>query len=173
MMTDGTGAKIGEQGHFPFGESWYANNTTTKWGFTTYERDSESNNDYALARVGKEGGAVEPTARFWIMKHFTDLTPHQSEVLATSSGEPGVLYSAFRKGAGPDSIGAGYTLHILNLGPPRRADLDGLPDANWQVAETTEAAQYQQKPLLRSKTGKLLLHLPAKSLITLTLEPPP
>ncbi len=135
---------------------------TQYWQFT---------NDYALARVGKEGGAplreggaVEPTARFWIMKHFTDLTPQGSEALATSSGEPGVLYSAFRKGAG-------YTLHILNLGPARRADLDGLPDANWRVAETTEAAQYQQKPLLRSKTGKLLLHLPAKSLITLTLEP--
>lgn len=56
MTTDGTtgsptyGQKIGEQGHYPFGESWYAANTTTKWQFTGYERDSESSNDYALAR---------------------------------------------------------------------------------------------------------------------------
>jgi RHS repeat-associated protein len=27
-----------------------AANTTTKWGFTTYERDAESDNDYAMAR---------------------------------------------------------------------------------------------------------------------------
>jgi RHS repeat-associated protein len=28
----------------------YAQNTTTKFQFTTYERDSESGNDYAMAR---------------------------------------------------------------------------------------------------------------------------
>jgi RHS repeat-associated protein len=49
-MTDSSGTKIGEQGHFPFGESWYASSTTTKWQFTSYERDSESGNDYAMAR---------------------------------------------------------------------------------------------------------------------------
>jgi len=50
VITDSTGSKIGEQGHFPFGKSWYAPNTTTKWAFTGYERDSESGNDNALAR---------------------------------------------------------------------------------------------------------------------------
>lgn len=54
LMTDSTGNKIGEQGHFPFGESWYQANTTTKWMFTSYERDQDSGNnsglDYALAR---------------------------------------------------------------------------------------------------------------------------
>ena len=45
-----SGAKIGEQGHYPFGESWYATNSTTKWRFTNYEHDAESNNDYAKAR---------------------------------------------------------------------------------------------------------------------------
>jgi RHS repeat-associated protein len=50
VMTDSSGNKIGEQGHFPYGETWYLNNTTTKWEFTTYERDSESGNDYAMAR---------------------------------------------------------------------------------------------------------------------------
>ena len=59
MMTDSSGTKMGEQGHFPFGESWYTNNTTTKWGFTTYERDSETNNDYAMARYN-----VSRMARF-------------------------------------------------------------------------------------------------------------
>jgi RHS repeat-associated protein len=50
LMTDANGNKIGEQGHFPFGESWYSHNTTTKWMFTSYERDNESGLDYAMAR---------------------------------------------------------------------------------------------------------------------------
>jgi RHS repeat-associated protein len=50
VMTDASGTKIGEQGFFPWGESWYLNNTVTKWAFTTYERDAESGNDYAMAR---------------------------------------------------------------------------------------------------------------------------
>jgi RHS repeat-associated protein len=61
VSTDSNGTKISEQGHFPFGESWYETGTTTKWKFTTYERDAESGNapfasrkvlrdDYALAR---------------------------------------------------------------------------------------------------------------------------
>ena len=60
VITDGTtgsptyGQVIGQQGHFPFGETWYTSGTTTKWLFTTYERDQQSGNnsglDYALAR---------------------------------------------------------------------------------------------------------------------------
>jgi RHS repeat-associated protein len=50
VMTDSSGNKIGEQGNFPFGESWYQTNTTTKWQFTSYERDAESGSDYAVAR---------------------------------------------------------------------------------------------------------------------------
>jgi RHS repeat-associated protein len=54
LMTDSSGNKLGEQGNFPFGESWYATNTTTKWTFTTYERDQDTGNnsglDYAMAR---------------------------------------------------------------------------------------------------------------------------
>jgi len=50
MSTNSSGTDIGKQGHFPYGESWYLNNSTTKWEFTTYERDVESGNDYARAR---------------------------------------------------------------------------------------------------------------------------
>jgi RHS repeat-associated protein len=44
------GGTSGQQGHFPFGESWYQSGTTTKWMFTSYERDNESGLDYAMAR---------------------------------------------------------------------------------------------------------------------------
>jgi RHS repeat-associated protein len=56
LNIDSSGNIIGEQGHFPFGEPWYEINTTTKWKFTTYERDPESGtggatgNDYVFAR---------------------------------------------------------------------------------------------------------------------------
>jgi RHS repeat-associated protein len=62
LTTDSTGSKAGEQGHFPFGESWYASSTTTKYQFTSYERDNESGNDYAMARyyVNRLGRYISP-----------------------------------------------------------------------------------------------------------------
>jgi RHS repeat-associated protein len=51
LLTDSSGNTLGQRGHYPFGETWYESGaTTTKIKFTTYERDSESTNDYALAR---------------------------------------------------------------------------------------------------------------------------
>jgi RHS repeat-associated protein len=50
LITDATGSVYAHMGHFPYGESWYAVSTTTKWQYTSYERDAESNNDYAMAR---------------------------------------------------------------------------------------------------------------------------
>jgi len=48
--TDSSGNLAGQQGHYPYGESWYVVSTTTKWQFTSYERDAESGNDYAMFR---------------------------------------------------------------------------------------------------------------------------
>jgi RHS repeat-associated protein len=50
VNTNSSGTTVGQQGHYPFGESWYATSTTTKWQFTSYERDSESTLDYAMLR---------------------------------------------------------------------------------------------------------------------------
>jgi RHS repeat-associated protein len=49
LVTSSTGATLAQMGHFPFGESWY-DATSDKLLFTTYERDAESGNDYAIAR---------------------------------------------------------------------------------------------------------------------------
>jgi RHS repeat-associated protein len=49
MVTSSTGTVTEQMGHFPFGESWY-NSSNDKLLFTSYERDSESGNDYAQAR---------------------------------------------------------------------------------------------------------------------------
>jgi RHS repeat-associated protein len=64
LSMNASGSTTGEQGHFPFGESWYNTNTTTKWHFTAYERDAESGNDHATFRyhVNRLGrfSAVDP-----------------------------------------------------------------------------------------------------------------
>jgi RHS repeat-associated protein len=55
ISTDGTpgsptyGQVIGQQGSYPFGESWYSS-SGNEFVFTTYQRDSESGLDYAMAR---------------------------------------------------------------------------------------------------------------------------
>ena len=51
---------------------------TQQWEFT---------GDYSIVRARrKDDGTAEltPTSRFWFVKHFTDLTPHNSDALATS-----------------------------------------------------------------------------------------
>jgi RHS repeat-associated protein len=50
LTTDSNGNLLGQLGHYPFGETWYETGTTTKFKFTTYQRDGESGNDFAMAR---------------------------------------------------------------------------------------------------------------------------
>jgi RHS repeat-associated protein len=49
LVTNSSGGVLELLGTFPFGEQWY-NASADKLLFTTYERDSESGNDYAQAR---------------------------------------------------------------------------------------------------------------------------
>ena len=49
LLTDSSGNIVAQLGHYPFGESWY-NASNNKLLFTSYERDAESSNDYAVAR---------------------------------------------------------------------------------------------------------------------------
>jgi RHS repeat-associated protein len=49
IVTNSSGAITEQLGAFPFGEPWY-NTTQEKWLFTSYERDMESQNDYAMNR---------------------------------------------------------------------------------------------------------------------------
>ena len=50
LVTDSSGHTLEQMGHYPFGYSWY-NSTNDKLLFTSYERDAESANDYAMART--------------------------------------------------------------------------------------------------------------------------
>lgn len=122
---------------------------TQFWQFT---------NDYALA--SEVNGKVEPSPRFYLMKHFTNLTPQKSEALTASSDQGSVLITAFRK----DSH---YVLHILNRNGARQATLEGLPDGEWKMVVSTEPAQFQERAAGEANQGKLQLDLPGRSLVTL------
>ncbi len=50
VITDSSGNVLEQRAHYPFGETWYEGTGGTKWKFTTYERDAESLDDYAMAR---------------------------------------------------------------------------------------------------------------------------
>ncbi|OLC89582.1 MAG: hypothetical protein AUH86_25330 [Acidobacteria bacterium 13_1_40CM_4_58_4] len=51
VLTDANGNLVGQRGHYPYGESWYETGTLAKVKFTTYERDAETGNDYAMDRT--------------------------------------------------------------------------------------------------------------------------
>jgi O-glycosyl hydrolase len=113
--------------------------------------------DYGLVHVGA-GKAIEPTGRFWLMKHFTNLTPPKSEVVASTSDQSDVLVSAFAKGEE-------LVVHILNTGPARDAIVAGLPGGTWRVVTTTEESGFQEAT--GAKVWDTPLTLPARSLTTL------
>ncbi|MEW6131531.1 MAG: RHS repeat-associated core domain-containing protein, partial [Acidobacteriota bacterium] len=50
-VLDTNGNVVGRQAHLPFGEDLNVSGTTDKHKFTSYERDSESGNDYAINRL--------------------------------------------------------------------------------------------------------------------------
>jgi RHS repeat-associated protein len=61
VSTNTSGQILGQQGTFPFGESWYSSDPN-EFVFTGYQRDAESGLDYAMARyydstVGRFGSA--------------------------------------------------------------------------------------------------------------------
>jgi len=63
LVTDSAGHTVEQMGHYPFGDPWY-NALNDKLVFTTYERDSESSNDYAQARFYR-----------WLLGRFFSLDP--------------------------------------------------------------------------------------------------
>ena len=55
LMLDSSGNVVGRQGHLPFGEELGSSGTTDKHKFTGYERDGESDTDYAVNRQYANG----------------------------------------------------------------------------------------------------------------------
>jgi len=114
--------------------------------------------DYSLVHVVGPGKKIEPTGRFWLMKHFTNLTPLKSNVIASTSDQPDVLVSAFARGDV-------WAIHILNTGAARDAAIAGLPAGPWRIVVTTETDGFKETGDTPIADGTL--RLPARSLTTL------
>ncbi len=117
----------------------------------------EFTEDYGLVHVVGPEKKIEPTGRFWLMKHFTNLTPLKSEVVVSTTDRTDVLISAFVKGGA-------VAVHILNRGAACEASVAGLPPGRWQRITTTETDGWRESALA-DVTGPVLL--PARSLTTL------
>lgn len=112
--------------------------------------------DYGLAFPDADGNVV-PTGRFWLMKHFTNLTPMKSEGVGSASDRPDVFVSAFAKDGA-------VTVHILNTGPAREATVSGLPAGGWKRVTTTETVDWEEAAVADASAP---LALPARSFTTL------
>jgi hypothetical protein len=135
-----------------------------QWEFTS---------DYGLARAKKGAGGgtdIEPTSRFWFVKHFCDLTPPKADALGSASDHRQVLVTAFAAGRG---AGRAFTVHVANLGGSRRATLSGLPFGvtRLRAVRTGEAESFRELPEARPRGGRLELDLAPRSLLTLTTMP--
>jgi hypothetical protein len=125
---------------------------TIQWEFTA---------DYGIVMDD-----LEPTPRFWLVKHFSDLTPANADALGTRSNHPHVLFTAFR-------AGGVYTLHIANTGAARDVTIDGLPRdiSVLRAIVTCEPEQFKESPPVCAEGGTVRVAVPARSLVTLTTAP--
>jgi hypothetical protein len=120
---------------------------TMYWEFTA---------DYSLL-----GTNLAPTQRFWLTRHFTNLTPPMSEALAAASDQPKVLFTAFR------SEGQ-YTFHLLNSGAERQVRIEGVPAGagHFRGVRTGQAESFVEFTPEPASGGVLTLMLPERSLVT-------
>jgi len=134
---------------------------TMHWEFTS---------DYGLVNqvAGVDGPThLVPGKRFWLVKHFTDLTPVRSQALETSSDHPKVLLTAFAK---RDADQAVYSFHVLNVGAERMVTLEGLPEGAGQLRLicTNELLSFQELAPLLPAHGSVRFVVPSRTLCTLT-----
>jgi len=129
---------------------------TMQWEFT---------NDYGIARAAPEG--VQPTVRYWFVKHFCNLTPPDAGALVTTSDSDDVLFTAFE---GEVDGERRLTLHIANCGPEREVTMRGVPEAvgALSVVQTSETVAFETLAAPAIEGGEVRLTLPAQSLTTLT-----
>ncbi len=117
-------------------------------------------------RIVEEREDVLTTQRFWITKHFCELTPSGS-LLQSGSDHPQVLVSAF---SGTQGAPPAFTIHVSNAGPARRCALGGLPPGvkGLHVVRTGSGETFKRATEVTVKDGQTEVDLPAWSLVTLT-----
>jgi RHS repeat-associated protein len=157
LVTDSSGNTYAQMGHYPFGDPWY-NATNDKLYFTTYERDSESSNDYAMARyyVWRIARFVAPdplsgsTGDPQSLNHYTyaandPISNTDPSGACIPPGSPALagVSQGFQcpPSTDGDNIGLGFALIDLSepLGPIVAVSSDGIPSAEgeWGIFTVT------------------------------------
>ncbi|MGC8642223.1 MAG: hypothetical protein ACP5XB_20360 [Isosphaeraceae bacterium] len=134
---------------------------TQQWEFT---------NDYSLVHEKRDAAGksvIEPTARFYFVKQFCNLTPHGSDVLTTTSDQPRVRLTAFR---GKEGV---LSLYVANLGAGRKAKIVGIPVEirRLRAIRTSQNEGFQELAEVHPRRGFVELELAPQSLLTLTTMP--
>jgi hypothetical protein len=114
--------------------------------------------DYSLL-----GPNLAPTQRYWLTRHFTNLTPPMSKALLTASDQPKVLFTAFRGGGQ-------YVFHLVNSGAARQVRIEGVPSeaGPFGGVRTGEVESFVAFLPEAASGGVLTLTLPERSLVTLS-----
>ena len=139
---------------------------TMQWEFTA---------DYGIVLEEKQpDGSVKlvPHARFWLVKHFCNLTPPKASALTTASDHPQVLFTAF---SGTREGKTLYTLHIANFAASRPATVTGLPAqvAALRAVRTGREEAFKELAPIPVEGGAARIALAPQSLLTLTTMPAP
>ena len=137
---------------------------TMHWEFTSDYRIV----DEQLTAAGQT--TLEPTSRFWLIKHFCNLTPPRATALTTHGDSTKVLLTAFAADAPGGEM---LTLHLSNIGASRQVTLDGIPDhvVQLRAVVTSDTQNFADWDPAVVAGGKVSLQLPSRCLLTLTTMP--
>lgn len=129
---------------------------TMEWEFT---------GDYALAVPGADG-KLEPTDRFYFMKHLSSLTPFGSRHLGISCDNRFISCCAF---VNDKQI----VIHVFNAGDERLATIKRLPlIRDVDVTRSSRDVKYASSNAYRLEDkDAVTVHLPARALSTFVLYP--
>ena len=132
----------------------------------------EYTEDYSLVRVRRSdtGPELSPTARFYFLKQFSNLTPRNADALETSSDQNSVLFTAF---SGEEDGKPVLTMHVANLGVQGGMEIAGLPPdiPQMRAVRTTEDQHYEELPSVKVSNGRIAMPIAARSMLTLTTMP--
>ncbi|MHB8864565.1 MAG: glycoside hydrolase [Pirellulaceae bacterium] len=141
---------------------------TMHWEFTSDYRIT----DEQTAADGEI--TVTPTARFWLIKHFCNLTPPKATALTTHGDSTKVLLTAFvaTESAGDLPGAATLTLHLSNIGASRQVTIEGIPDHVTQLRAvlTSDTQSFAELDPVVVSQGKVSLQLQSRCLLTLTTQ---
>lgn len=132
---------------------------TMQWEFTS---------DYSIVNVEKDAGGetkIVPTVRFWLVKHFCNLTPYHSEALTVACDHPKVLATAF-------AAGEQFALHVVNAGAAREVTVTGLPPGDLHAVRTSETEGFRVLADVAVRGGQARVDLAERSLLTLSTVAP-